>query len=111
MTHDRSDPVRATLSFVVDTGEKPVNYPSEAGGREERDEGTEDRRDVDIHNARLESPGCELDVHGFGLLEQAQPEDVLVRCDGVLPAVASGPHDALQLGDVRGSVLGLQLRG
>ena len=74
MTADSPRAVRATLSFVVDTGEKPINYPSEAGGREERDVGVEDRHEVEIHNARLESPGFEIDRHGFELIAQPRPQ-------------------------------------
>lgn len=71
---ERQDRIRATLSFVVDTGEKPVNYPSEAGGREERDVGVEDCHEIEIKNARLASPGCQIDRQGFELIEQPRPE-------------------------------------
>lgn len=74
MRQHNPDAVRATLSFVDDTGEPPINYPSEAGGREEVDVGTEDRHEVLIHNARLESPACEIDRHGFSLIRQPDPQ-------------------------------------
>lgn len=59
----------ATLTFVVDTGEKPINFPSEAGGREESNVGMNDRRRVVIRDARTSAEAFSLDVHGFELVE------------------------------------------
>ena len=100
MRQENPEPVRATLGYVVETGEKPINYPSEVGGRDELDVGTEDRRDVLIHNARLESPACDIDRHGFTLIGQAQPridlyDDAIV--DSIYkPAVAALLQEYMQ---------------
>lgn len=67
------DSVAAWLTFVVDTGEKPVNYPSEAGGRLERDTGVDDRRLVKIMNARASAEAFSIDVQGFCLIGQRPP--------------------------------------
>jgi hypothetical protein len=74
MGPESAEPIRATLSFVVDTGEMPINYPSEAGGREERDVGEENHQEVLIRNARLETQACKVDPHGFELIEQKDPK-------------------------------------
>lgn len=99
MSERNPEMVRATLSFVVDTGEKPVNYPSEAGGREECDVGTEDLRAVDIHNARLLPSPCEIDQHGFALVSQPEPDGDLYDDEVVesvyKPSVAALLKEAL----------------
>lgn len=100
MRQDNPEPVLANLGFVVDTGAKPINYPSEAGGREELDVGAEDRRDVPVHNARLESPACDIDRHGFTLIRQAEPQIDLYDDDVVdaiyKPAVAALLQERMQ---------------
>ena len=57
--------VEAELTYLLDTGVTPVNYPSVAGGRSERDTGTPDRHMVVLRNARLRAEPCTLDREGF----------------------------------------------
>ena len=59
--------VEAELIYLLDTGEKPVNYPSVAGGRAERDTGPAAHRTVIVRNARLSGEPFTLDLHGFTL--------------------------------------------
>lgn len=61
--------VTAKLTFVLDTGEKPINYPSEAGGRTEIDTGVADERSVMVRNARMAGEPFSLDCQGFTLVE------------------------------------------
>jgi len=57
--------VEAELTYLLDTGVTPVNYPSVAGGRTERDTGTPDHQTVVLRNARLRAEPCTLDREGF----------------------------------------------
>ena len=57
--------VEAELTYLLDTGVTPVNYPSVAGGRSERDTGTPDHHRVVLRNARLRAEPCTLDREGF----------------------------------------------
>lgn len=62
--------VHAKLTFLVRTGEKPVNIPSIAGGVPERNTGLADDRQVLVHNARRSDEEFTLDRHGFMLIPQ-----------------------------------------
>ncbi len=44
--------VTAALNYVVDTGEKLVNYPSVGGGAESRNTGRYEAREVTIRDGR-----------------------------------------------------------
>lgn len=57
--------VEASLCYVVDTGEKPVIYPSEAGGRAERRTGKNQHRKVSIANGYAAHTGFSLESTGF----------------------------------------------
>lgn len=59
--------VEAELTYLLDTGVTPVNYPSVAGGRSERDTGTPAHHTVVVRNARLRPQPCTLDREGFAL--------------------------------------------
>jgi hypothetical protein len=61
--------VEASLTYCVDTGEKPVIYPSEAGGRSERRVGQYADHTVAIHNGRSHAGSLSLDREGFLLAE------------------------------------------
>lgn len=62
--------VEAVLTYIVNTGEKPVIYPSEAGGRSERRMGQHADHKVAIHNGRSNAHSLSLDREGFLLTEQ-----------------------------------------
>ncbi|MDH3670383.1 MAG: methyltransferase [Gammaproteobacteria bacterium] len=57
--------VEASLTYCVDTGEKPVIYPSEAGGRSERCVGQYANHTVALHNGRFHAEPLSLDREGF----------------------------------------------
>ncbi len=57
--------VEASLCYVVDTGQKPVIYPSEAGGRAERRTGEYAHRTIRVSNGRFESNSFSLESTGF----------------------------------------------
>ena len=57
--------VEAELTYLLNTGVTPVNYPSVAGGRSERDTGTPDHHTIVLRNARLRAEPCTLDREGF----------------------------------------------
>lgn len=59
--------VEAELTYLLDTGVAPVNYPSVAGGRSERDTGDPACHTVAVQNARLRPEPCTLDREGFAL--------------------------------------------
>ncbi|MFQ6024433.1 MAG: CmcJ/NvfI family oxidoreductase [Acidiferrobacterales bacterium] len=61
--------VEASLTYLVDTGEKPVIYPSEAGGRSEQRTGQYANHRVAIHNGRPDANRFALDREGFLLTE------------------------------------------
>lgn len=63
--------VEAELTYLLDTGVTPVNYPSVAGGRSERDTGTPAHHTVVVRNARLRPEPCSLDREGFALARHA----------------------------------------
>lgn len=61
--------VTATLTYLVDTGEKPVNYPSVAGeDGVSRWDGRHEARRVAIHDGRAAAEPFDLDREGFALL-------------------------------------------
>ena len=61
--------VTATLTYLVDTGEKPVNYPSVAGeDGVSRWEGRHEARSVAIHDGRAAAEPFDLDREGFALV-------------------------------------------
>jgi hypothetical protein len=66
--------IEARLCFVVDNGQKPVNYPSEAGGRHEVDTGIADERWVEIRDARKVPTRLSLDREGFMLVPMQRPD-------------------------------------
>jgi len=59
--------VQAALNFVVDTGEKPVNIPSQPGGDAGINLGSYATHLVAIHDARPLAGGLSLDREGFAL--------------------------------------------
>ena len=61
--------VQAQLTYLVNTGRKPVVYPSEAGGRSERQTGTYSDHPVTIRNGRENRDSFSLDREGFVLME------------------------------------------
>ena len=63
--------VEAELTYLLDTGVTPVNYPSVAGGRSERDTGDPAYHTVAVRNARLCPEPCTLDREGFALARHA----------------------------------------
>lgn len=63
--------LRAQLTYVVDTGEKPVIYPSEPGGREERRTGQYQQHMVTIHDGRARADEFSLEREGFLLVDHA----------------------------------------
>ena len=61
--------VTAALTYLVDTGEKPVNYPSVAGeDGVSRWEGRHEDRTVAIQDGRAAAEPFDLDREGFALL-------------------------------------------
>jgi len=62
--------VLAKLTFLRKTGEKPVNYPSVAGGVAERNIGEADGHTVRVHNARCSDAAFSHDEQGFMLVPQ-----------------------------------------
>ncbi len=61
--------VTATLTYLVDTGEKPVNYPSVAGeDGVSRWEGRHEAHSVSIHDGRAAAEPFDLDREGFALV-------------------------------------------
>jgi hypothetical protein len=63
--------VEAVLTYLLDTGETPIVYPSIAGGELERSTGVADDRRVRISNARLADQRFTLDIQGFELIRHA----------------------------------------
>jgi hypothetical protein len=97
----RRSTISAELKFVVPTGEMPVNYPSEAGGRAEVDTGTADYRQVLIEDARQADGSFTLDANGFELRQQEPPIDDFYDDDAV--AARYTPAVAALIGDVTGA--------
>ena len=60
--------ISASLTFLVNTGEKPVIYPSEGGGREEKRTGQSIDCNVTIENAWAQAEGFSLNMQGFQLM-------------------------------------------
>ncbi len=60
--------VTAALTYLVDTGEKPVNYPSTGGGGVSQWQGRHEARRVTIHDGRASAEGFDLDRQGFTLV-------------------------------------------
>ena len=61
--------VTAALTYLVDTGEKPVNYPSVAGeDGVSRWEGGHEERSVAIHDGHAAAEPFDLDRQGFVLV-------------------------------------------
>ncbi|MCH8925483.1 MAG: methyltransferase [Proteobacteria bacterium] len=61
--------VTAALTYLVDTGVKPVNYPSVAGGDGvSRWAGRHEDRSVAIHDGRAAAEPFDLDREGFALV-------------------------------------------
>lgn len=67
--NETASAIEAVLTYVVDLGEKPVIYPSEAGGRSERRVGQYADHTVVIHNGRSDVHSLSLDREGFLLAE------------------------------------------
>jgi len=61
--------VTATLTYLLNTGEKPINFPSTADGQDERNTGIAADHNVTVHNARLRPEQFSLDCQGFMLTE------------------------------------------
>ena len=61
--------VEGVLTFVVDTGEKPVTYPDQQLDSGARNVGTYEERVVPLHDGRALGRALSLDEHGFALLD------------------------------------------
>ena len=82
----RDGTVAATLRFIVDTGVKPVVYPSEGGAPVERQTGQYIEQSVNIADARQICGQLSIDRQGFELLRrQTGMQDFY--CDDQLRAV------------------------
>jgi len=66
----RARTLEATLRFVVDTGVKPIVYPSEGGGKVERQTGQYVQKSVTITDARQIREQLSIDQQGFELLRR-----------------------------------------
>ena len=66
----RARTVEAALRFVVDTGVKPIVYPSEGGGLVERQTGQYIQHSVTITDARQIREQLSIDQQGFELLRR-----------------------------------------
>lgn len=62
--------VDGTLTFTVDTGEKPVSQTHGPGGLLRHREGTFEEHVVTIHDGRAQNDSFSLDREGFRLVEQ-----------------------------------------
>ncbi len=60
--------VEAPLTYLVNTGERPVNYASVAGGRGEQRGGTYEQHVVTVRDARPSVERISLDAEGFKLV-------------------------------------------
>ena len=63
-----SGAVTAALTYLVDTGEKPINYPSVGGGDPSRNTGRYESREVTIRDGRAMAGRFSLDREGFVLI-------------------------------------------
>jgi hypothetical protein len=61
--------VEGVLTFVVDTGEKPVTYPDQQLDSGARSVGTYEERSVALHDGRRLRGQLSLDEHGFVLTD------------------------------------------
>ena len=61
-------PVEARLDYLVDTGEKPVSYPTEGGAEITRYTGQHELRAVAIEDGRATADDLSLDREGFVLV-------------------------------------------
>lgn len=61
--------IEASLIYLLDSGDKPVNIPSVPGGDPEQNIGLADPRRVKIMNGRLVAAGFSLERHGFKLID------------------------------------------
>ena len=69
VTSKSADAVEATLTFTVNTGEKPVAASGRDRGRIEYRQGTYKERTVEIHNGRDVRDQFSLDRHGFVFMD------------------------------------------
>jgi hypothetical protein len=77
--HDMSG-VEATISYLSKSSERPISFPSVAGGAAERNTGGSDERRVWIRDARQAPERPTLDTHGFELVaEPSAVEDLFDR--------------------------------
>ncbi|MBK17723.1 MAG: methyltransferase [Rhodospirillaceae bacterium] len=60
--------IQATVSFVVDTGQKPVNIPSTPGGGESQHIGEYEDKTVIVRDARPLAAELSVDREGFALV-------------------------------------------
>lgn len=63
--------VTAALTYLVDTGETPISYPSEGGAEVTRNTGRYERRSVRIRDGRRAASPFSLDREGFALVRHA----------------------------------------
>ena len=89
-----SGAVTATLTYLVDTGEKPINYPSEGGGDVSRNTGRYEAHVVTIRDGRAMSEPFSLDREGFVLVRHATAVSDLYD-DAQLEAVYEGEIERL----------------
>lgn len=66
-----STPVQGTMTFLVDTGEKPVTYPDQQMPAGARMTGTYEERLVTLNDGRAIRDRLSLDEQGFILLDNA----------------------------------------
>ena len=88
-----SGAVTAALTYLVDTGEKPINYPSEGGGDVSRNTGRYEAHLVTIRDGRAMSEPFSLDREGFVLVRHGTAVSDLY--DAQLKAVYEGEIERL----------------
>lgn len=68
-TRATASSVQGTLTFLINTGEKPVTYPDQQTQAGSRTVGEYEDRSVALHNGRLVRDELDLDRQGFVLLD------------------------------------------
>jgi len=72
------DSIQASLTYSVDTGEKPVNETMEEGNLERKYTGVFEEHVMDVRNGRLNRERFDLDEHGFEFVDhQTQVKNFL----------------------------------
>jgi hypothetical protein len=61
--------IRASVNYLIDTGDKPFTYTGGPGSTDIRTGGTQDPRTITIHNGRLVPDGFVLERNGFRFVD------------------------------------------